>query len=206
MDGGRTDGPGPRTERRAALTGRCSVRAGGVASAAASVPRSGPTPGCFMRDDVDGVGCVAAPSARVWEADPRSPREVAPAVGPGVPRTMFSFVIFVCGLELSMSSTCARTAASLIKSRSVLASAGRFLEDRDSVRRRAPCRRPSLGRPSHGGGRAVPHNGPPRPVPVQSAFASDQAVPMRVVDVAFRAPSCPPTRMVREPPPSDGGP
>ena len=48
-----------------------------------------------MRDDVDGVGCVAAPSARVWEADPRSPREVAPAVGPGVPRTMFSFVIFV---------------------------------------------------------------------------------------------------------------
>jgi hypothetical protein len=59
---GRPGGLRPRRCGAWPLTGRCSVRDGGsrTCRAVASGPRPGPTPGCYIRDDEDGVGSVAA--------------------------------------------------------------------------------------------------------------------------------------------------
>lgn len=117
------DGIGLRPTRRARprrcgpwpLKGRCSARDGGAAFAVSSVTRPGPTPGCCMQDDEDGVGSVAAPLARLWEAEP-CPRDGADLrCAPDLdPPTFF-------GPRCPMSTACFRAAACIVPFARVLA-------------------------------------------------------------------------------------
>lgn len=147
-------GTGLRPTRRACprrcgawlSTGRCSVRDGGAAFAVASVPRPGPTPGCCMQDDEDGVGSVAAPLARSREAEP-CPRDGAglrcpPDLDP--PYVFWPEVPHVNGV-LPCGSL----------HRAVRPSVGGFLCNGTLCGGACPAT------PLRGGGHAVPHNGPP---------------------------------------------
>lgn len=163
---GRPDGLGPRRCDSWPLTGRCSVRDGGAASAVASVPRPGPTSECCMQDNEDGVGSVAAPAAPFGgdgaASAGKEPAFGAPRATP--PRLWASRCVHVNGVLPCGGLPCA-----------VLPGVGGFL------RNGTLCGGACFATPRGRGGHAVPHNGPPAGV---RAFRICAIGPLPVTDVA----------------------